>query len=73
MNRKFPDSRLRRPRSQEFARRLVRENELSANDLILPVFVIDGENTTESIASMPGVERMMLDRIGDELAPALAH
>jgi len=63
MNRKFPDTRLRRPRSQDFARRLVRENELSANDLILPVFVIEGENTTESIPSMPDVERMTIDLV----------
>ncbi len=63
MNRKFPDSRLRRPRSQDFARRLVRENELSANDLILPVFVIEGNNKTEVIPSMPGVERMTIDLV----------
>lgn len=61
MNRSFPASRLRRPRSQDFARRLVRENQLSVDDLILPVFVIEGENNSEAVASMPGVERLSID------------
>lgn len=61
MNRQFPSSRLRRPRANDFSRRLVRENALSASDLILPVFVIEGENKTETIDSMPGVERMSVD------------
>jgi len=61
MNRQFPSSRLRRPRANDFSRRLVRENALSASDLILPVFVIEGDNKTETIDSMPGVERMSID------------
>lgn len=61
MNRQFPSSRLRRTRANDFSRRLVRENTLCANDLILPVFVIEGENQTQSIESMPGVERMSID------------
>ncbi len=61
MNRQFPSSRLRRTRANDFSRRLVRENALCANDLILPVFVIEGENQTQSIESMPGVERMSID------------
>jgi len=61
MNRQFPSSRLRRTRANEFSRRLVRENSLSASDLILPVFVIEGENVTQVIESMPSVERMSID------------
>ncbi len=57
----FPATRLRRLRRDDFTRRLVRENSLSANDLIYPVFVLDGEKKRESIASMPGVERLSLD------------
>jgi porphobilinogen synthase len=61
MNRQFPSSCLRRPRANDFSRRLVRENTLSASDLILPVFVIEGENKTETIDSMPCVERISID------------
>lgn len=61
MNRQFPSSRLRRTRANDFSRRLVRENALCANDLILPVFVIEGENQTQTIESMPGVKRMSID------------
>lgn len=61
MNRQFPNSRLRRNRAHNFSRRLVRENQLSVDDLILPVFVIDGENQTQEVKSMPGVERLTID------------
>lgn len=61
MNRNFPNSRLRRNRANDFSRRLVRENNLSVNDLILPVFVIEGEQQSETIHSMPGVERLSID------------
>lgn len=61
MNRQYPNTRLRRNRANDFSRRLVRENSLSASDLILPVFVIEGENTSEDIGSMPGVQRMSID------------
>ena len=60
-NRLFPATRLRRNRRDDFSRRLVRENRLSVDDLILPVFVLDGENRREAIASMPGVERLSID------------
>lgn len=53
--------RLRRNRRSDWSRRLVRENELSVNDLIWPIFVIDGENRREPIAAMPGVERLTVD------------
>ena len=59
----FPSTRLRRMRRDEFSRRLMRENVLSVNDLIYPVFVLDGEQRTESVASMPGVERVSIDRL----------
>ena len=62
-NRQYPTTRMRRTRSARFARRLVRENTLSTNDLILPVFVIEGENRTEAVPSMPGVERMTMDLV----------
>ena len=60
-NRLFPATRLRRNRRDDFSRRLVREHRLSVDDLILPVFVLDGEGRRESIPSMPGVERLSID------------
>ncbi|HZV62342.1 MAG TPA: porphobilinogen synthase [Methylophilaceae bacterium] len=58
---KFPSTRLRRMRRDAFSRRLMRENVLTANDLIYPVFVLDGDSRTEAISSMPGVERQSID------------
>lgn len=60
-NRLFPATRLRRNRKDDFSRRLMRENVLTVDDLILPVFVLDGENQREAVASMPGVERLSID------------
>ena len=57
----FPGTRMRRMRRDEFSRRLMRESVLTPNDLIYPVFVLDGERRVESVASMPGVERQSLD------------
>ncbi len=57
----FPNTRPRRMRRDEFSRRLMRENVLTTNDLIYPVFVLDGENRTEVVASMPGVQRRSID------------
>ncbi len=51
----------RRMRKDEFSRRLMREHVLTTNDLIYPVFVLDGENRTEDVASMPGVQRQSID------------
>jgi porphobilinogen synthase len=59
----FPAVRMRRMRRDEFSRRLMRENALTADDLIYPVFVIDGKGRTEKVESMPGVERMTLDKL----------
>ena len=57
----FPSTRMRRMRRDDFSRRLMRESVLTVNDLIYPVFVLEGENRRESISSMPGVERQSLD------------
>jgi porphobilinogen synthase len=57
----FPDTRMRRMRYNDFSRRLMRENHLSVDDLICPMFVTEGSNTREAISSMPGVERFSLD------------
>ena len=57
----YPMGRPRRLRRDEFTRNLVRENALSAHDLIYPVFVVDGKQRREAVASMPGVERLSLD------------
>lgn len=62
----FPATRLRRNRRDDFSRRLVRENHLSVDDLILPVFVLDGENQREAVHSMPGVERLSVDLLLQE-------
>ena len=57
----FPQTRLRRLRHDDFTRRLVRENHVTVNDLIYPVFVLDGAKKREAVVSMPGVERLSLD------------
>jgi len=59
----FPGTRMRRMRRDEFSRRLMRENALTAADFIYPVFVLEGKGRVEPVASMPGVERMTLDRL----------
>jgi porphobilinogen synthase len=57
----FPATRLRRTRQAEWSRRLVRENRLSAQDLIWPIFIVEGAGQRVPVASMPGVERMSVD------------
>jgi porphobilinogen synthase len=57
----YPYSRLRRSRSTDFSRRLVREHALSTDDLILPLFVVEGTEQRQPVASMPGVERLSID------------
>ncbi|MGB7814786.1 MAG: porphobilinogen synthase [Methylotenera sp.] len=61
MTNQFLAIRPRRMRKDEFSRRLMREHVLTTNDLIYPVFVLDGENRTEDVASMPGVKRQSID------------
>ena len=59
----YPATRLRRNRKSDWARRLVRENHLSSNDLIWPIFICEGKNVKESIKAMPGVYKYSIDRI----------
>ncbi|EJS86757.1 delta-aminolevulinic acid dehydratase [Pasteurella multocida subsp. multocida str. Anand1_cattle] len=59
----FPQRRLRRMRKQAFSRRLMAENKLSVEDLIYPVFIIEGEKQREPVPSMPGVERLTIDEL----------
>ncbi len=60
---RFPEVRMRRMRRDDFSRRLMREHVLTTNDLIYPVFVVDGKNKTQAVASMPGVSRLSLDQL----------
>ena len=60
---KYPLIRMRRMRRDDFSRRLMRENQLTVNDLIYPVFVLEGTGRREAVASMPGVERLSLDNL----------
>jgi len=59
----FPAVRMRRMRRNDFSRRLMQETVLTANDLIYPVFVVEGKNRTQKVDSMPGVERLSVDRL----------
>ena len=61
---KFPNLRLRRSRKYSWSRRLVEENSLSSNDLIYPIFIIDGRNKRQPIKSMPGVYKYSIDQLG---------
>ncbi|WP_288346242.1 porphobilinogen synthase [uncultured Haemophilus sp.] len=63
LNTSFPQRRMRRLRKHDFSRRLVAESQLTANDLIYPVFVIEGENHRETVPSMPDVERLTIDQL----------
>ncbi len=57
----YPETRMRRMRADEFSRRLMRENVLTTDDLIYPVFVLEGEGQVEEVSSMPGVKRYSID------------
>ena len=59
----FPATRMRRMRANEFSRRLMRETNLSPADLIWPVFILEGDNAVEPVASMPGADRMTIDHL----------
>ncbi|MDD0823382.1 porphobilinogen synthase [Mannheimia sp. AT1] len=69
----YPVRRMRRLRKHDFSRRLVAENQLTANDLIYPVFVIEGENQRVSVPSMPGVERLTIDQLLVEAAELVKY
>ncbi|HJN84581.1 MAG TPA: porphobilinogen synthase [Candidatus Pelagibacter bacterium] len=70
---KFPSLRLRRNRKFEWTRRLIQESTLSSNDLILPIFLIDGKNKIQSIKNMPGIYRYSIDKIGKIIDNALSQ
>src|SRR3954471_24454173 len=59
----FPAVRMRRMRRDDFTRRLMRETVLTTNDLIYPVFIVDGKSRVQKVDSMPGVERVSVDRL----------
>ena len=67
---RFPGTRLRRTRRTASLRRLVAETQLTSGDLIYPVFVLDGKNRVENIASMPGIARRSVDKLIEELRQA---
>ena len=60
----YPNLRLRRSRKNDWSRRLIQENSLSASDFILPIFLIDGKNTKQTIKTMPDVYRYTIDKLG---------
>ncbi len=68
---KYPNLRLRRNRKANWTRRLVEESSLSSNDLILPIFLIDGKNRVQSIKTMPGVFRYSIDKLSKILDKAI--
>jgi len=70
---KYPSLRLRRSRKSSWSRRLVSENNLSPNDFILPIFLIEGKNKTQPIKSMPGVNRYSINRLGTILDRAIKN
>ena len=65
-NRTFPNVRMRRNRKSNWSRRLVSENYLNLSDIIMPIFVIEGSNITQPILSMPGINRISIDRVIDK-------
>lgn len=67
----FPRTRMRRNRGAAWSRRLVAEHRLAADDLIWPVFVIEGEDRCEPIPTMPGVDRITIDRLSGAVAEAV--
>ena len=68
---KFPNLRLRRSRKNDWSRRLIEENNLTPNDFILPIFLIDGNNRKQEIKSMPGVYRFTLDKVSSVVDNAI--
>ena len=70
---RFPQRRMRRNRRDDFSRRLVRQARLAPDDLILPVFVLDGKKAVEPVSSMPGVFRRSLDELYPVVEQALTY
>src|SRR3954465_6207321 len=69
----YPQTRLRRLRRYDWSRRLVAEQRLSVDDLILPLFVHEGDNRREPIGAMPGVERLSMDLIVEIVGNAISR
>jgi len=69
---KYPNTRLRRIRKSDWIRRLVSENHLSANDLVLPIFIREGKNKKEPIKSMPGIYRYSIDKLNQIVDEAIS-
>ena len=67
MHRSFPSTRPRRNRASEFSRRLVRENRLTTDDLIYPMFIVEGVRQRQPVDSMPGIERLSIDELTAEV------
>ena len=70
---KFPSLRLRRTRKYTWSRRLIQENNLSSNDFIYPIFLIEGKNKKQSIKSMPDIYRYTIDKLGDLVSNAIKN
>ena len=70
---KYPNLRLRRNRKEDWTRRLVKENTLSVNDLVLPIFLVEGKNKKQSIKSMPDVYRYSVDGLSEILDKAILN
>ena len=70
---KYPDLRMRRNRRHDWVRRLVEEQNLSVNDLILPIFLIEGNNKKQKIKNMPDVYRYSIDRLSEILDKAVSN
>jgi len=68
----FPQRRLRRLRAHSFSRRLVCENKVTVDDLIYPMFVLEGQGQRQSISSMPGIERLSIDLLLEEAKQLVA-
>ena len=70
---KYPSLRLRRTRKYNWSRRLIQENNLSSNDLIYPIFLIEGKNKKQAIKSMPGIYRYSIDQLGMIINNVIKH
>ena len=70
---KYPNLRLRRTRKYTWSRKLIQENNLSSNDFIYPIFLIEGKNKKQSIKSMPDIYRYTIDKLGGLVSNAIKN
>ncbi len=70
---KYPSLRLRRTRKFDWSRRLIQENNLSCNDLVYPIFIIEGKNRKQPIKSMPGIYKYSVDQLGTIINNVIKH